>query len=218
MRGIPEFNFPAFDAHASHLRGSGHEVFNPAEEDRARGFDPSTDAAQDTSFYMAIDLPEVCKADAVAVLDGWEKSKGCAVELAVARMLGKPILSAYTLQPLNMKNIDFTVKDSGKRTSFESGMVRDITDDKVDYTLALDGPMFKRLAVHLTKGAKKYSKRNWMKAAGTAELERFKESAARHFFQWMAGDTDEDHAAACYFNIGGYEYVKERLNNPDKVA
>lgn len=107
----------------------------------------------------------------------------------------------------------FDVKDSGQRATFESGMVRDTTDDKVDYTLALDGPMFKRLAEHLTKGAKKYEKRNWMKAAGQEELERFKESAVRHFLQWYWGDTDEDHAAAVYFNINGAEYVKERMAN-----
>lgn len=89
-------------------------------------------------------------------------------------------------------------------------MQRDVTDDKIDYLLALDGPMFKRLAIHLTKGAKKYAKRNWMKARGQQELERFQESATRHFFQWLNGDVDEDHAAAVIFNINGAEYVKER--------
>lgn len=103
----------------------------------------------------------------------------------------------------------FTIKDSGARQQFDSGMVRDVTDDKIDYTLALDGPMFKRLAIHLTKGAVKYAKRNWMKARGQQELDRFKESATRHFFQWLNGDTDEDHAAAVMFNINGAEYVKE---------
>ena len=67
---------------------------------------------------------------------------------------------------------DFTVKDSGARQQFESGMVRDITDGKTDYALVLDGPMFERWAVHLTKGAVKYEKRNWMKASGAEELER----------------------------------------------
>ena len=92
-------------------------------------------------------------------------------------------------------------------------MVRDVTDDKIDYTLALDGPMFKRLAIHLTKGAQKYAKRNWMKARGEEELNRFKESATRHFMQWLNGDTDEDHAAAVIFNINGAEYVKERFDD-----
>jgi hypothetical protein len=105
---------------------------------------------------------------------------------------------------------DFIVKDSGKRLEFDSGMVRDTTDDKIDYALVLDGPMFKRWAVHLTRGAKKYAKRNWMKARGQEELDRFKESALRHFIQWYEGDTDEDHAAAVFFNINGAEYINSR--------
>jgi hypothetical protein len=106
---------------------------------------------------------------------------------------------------------NFIIKDSGQRMQFISGMVRDVTEGKIDYTLALDGPMFKRLADHLTKGAKKYAKRNWMRAAGQAEADRFRESALRHFLQWLNGDIDEDHAAAVFFNINGAEYVKERL-------
>lgn len=103
---------------------------------------------------------------------------------------------------------EFTIKDSGKRQEFTSGMVRDVADDKVNFSLIADGPMFRRWAVHLTNGAKKYAKRNWMKAAGEAEYERFRESAFRHFMQWFYGDEDEDHASAVYFNINGAEYLK----------
>lgn len=106
--------------------------------------------------------------------------------------------------------MSFTVKDSGERAQFDSGMVRDVTTGKTDYTLVLDGPMFERWAEHLTKGAQKYSKRNWMLAEGDAELARFKESALRHFLQWLRGDTDEDHAAAVLFNVNGAEYVKAK--------
>jgi hypothetical protein len=113
------------------------------------------------------------------------------------------------------------VKDSGKRESFESGMVRDTTEGKTDYSLVLDGPMFKRWAIHLTKGAIKYAKRNWMQANGQTELERFKESALRHFIAWFEGETDEDHAAGVFFNINGAEYVKDKLtatSRPDYQA
>lgn len=104
----------------------------------------------------------------------------------------------------------FEVKDSGKREEFAGGMVRDTAEGKTDYSLILDGPMFWRWAVHMTKGAIKYAKRNWMKASGEEEAARFKESALRHFLQWYRGDTDEDHASAVYFNINGYEYLKEK--------
>lgn len=106
---------------------------------------------------------------------------------------------------------EFIVKDSGKRKSFAGGMVRDISDNKINFLLTRDGPMFVRWASHITKGAIKYVKRNWMKASGEEELERFKESACRHFEQWLSGDVDEDHAAAVFFNINGFEYLKEKL-------
>jgi hypothetical protein len=101
-----------------------------------------------------------------------------------------------------------TIKDSGARQQFDSGMVRDVTTDKINYALALDGPLFERYARHLTLGARKYAERNWMKASGAAELKRFRESALRHFWQWWNGETDEDHFAACVFNLNGAEYVK----------
>lgn len=106
---------------------------------------------------------------------------------------------------------DFVVKDSGQRMVLSSGMQRDTTEGKTDYSLVLDGPMFERWAIHLTKGAAKYDKRNWMKATpGDGSYERFKESALRHFLQWYRGETDEDHASATFFNINGAEYVKTR--------
>lgn len=106
---------------------------------------------------------------------------------------------------------EFVIKDSGVREQYKSGMVRDTAGDKTFWSLVYDGPMLKRWAVHLTKGAVKYAKRNWMKAAGEEEMERAKDSAARHFAQWMAGETDEDHGAAVYFNINLYEYVKGKM-------
>lgn len=105
----------------------------------------------------------------------------------------------------------FIVKDSGKREQFDSGMQRDTQQGKTLYHLVLKGPMFKRWAAQLTKGAQKYDENNWMKAQGAAELERFRASAMRHFIQWMDGDRDEDHAAALFFNINGVEYVRERM-------
>jgi hypothetical protein len=106
---------------------------------------------------------------------------------------------------------DFAVKDSGERMEFDSGMVRDTSEDKTDFGLIYDGPMLNRWAIHLSKGAKKYAPRNWMLASGVAEYIRFKASAARHFYQWFVGARDEDHAAAVFFNINGAEYVQAKM-------
>lgn len=117
---------------------------------------------------------------------------------------------------------DFAVKDSGERQRFESGMQRDVTEGKTRYDLVFDGPLLDRYAKHLTKGAMKYSARNWMLANGQKELDRFRESAARHFIQWFRGEVDEDHAAAVVFNINGALYVEQRMRgeeeDPDRLS
>ena len=106
---------------------------------------------------------------------------------------------------------EFITKDSGKRLSFKSGMVRDIEDDKPQYDLVYL-PMLKRWAELMGRGAKKYGRNNWKLASGQEELDRFKGSALRHMIQWIEGDESEDHASAVFFNISGAEYVHSKLN------
>ena len=110
---------------------------------------------------------------------------------------------------------DFVVKDSGKRQEFAGGMVRDVEEGKTDFWRVYIGPMLERWASHVTKANKKYPDvgpgvPNWTLAEGVAEQFRFKASAARHFFQWMIGRRDEDHAAAVFFNIHGYEMLRDK--------
>lgn len=103
------------------------------------------------------------------------------------------------------------IKDSGKRLEYASGMMRDISEGKPLYSLIRKGPMYERWTKHLTDGAAKYGKNNWMLANSAEELERFYDSASRHFEQWLRGDEDEDHAAAVFFNINCAEHLKLRL-------
>jgi hypothetical protein len=111
--------------------------------------------------------------------------------------------------------VSYAVKDSGQRARYDSGMVRDVTAGKVDWHRVTDGPMLERWAAHLTKAEAKYPDvapgiPNWTLAEGDEERARFRASAFRHFMQWFVGETDEDHAAAVFFNINGSEYVRER--------
>lgn len=99
MRGIPEYNFPAFHAAAKSLREQGHEVWSPAERDLQQdGFDPAKDKAHPIRYYMRYDLPAVLESDAVAVLPGWENSTGAKLEVHVARVCDIPVLRADTLE------------------------------------------------------------------------------------------------------------------------
>ena len=111
----------------------------------------------------------------------------------------------------------FETKDSGKRVQFATGMQRDTSEDKPRFdlitpqALPYNATMRYRRAMLMARGAVKYTSRNWESAATQEELDRFMESAERHFEQWKAGETDEDHAAAVQFNMDGAEYVKWRL-------
>lgn len=104
MRGIPEFNFPAFHREAAWLRRCGHEVFSPAEHELLRAnrgagtlFGNATGdealAVQQHGFNLrealGADLAWICaEAEAIALLPGWETSSGAAAEWAAAKALG----------------------------------------------------------------------------------------------------------------------------------
>ena len=116
----------------------------------------------------------------------------------------------------------FVTKDSGKRAHFSTGMQRDLTDGKLRYDLCIPkgvkNHMLDRWAGLVTRGAVKYDARNWEKARTEEELDRFRQSAFRHFMQWWNGEKDEDHAAAVFFNIQGAEFVKEFLTKPKSAS
>lgn len=114
---------------------------------------------------------------------------------------------------------DFVTKDSGKREEYDSGMVRDTQEGKPRFDLLrplgvpYEHQFLTRVAKLLGRGAEKYEDRNWEKASGQEELDRFKSSAERHLNQWICGESDEDHAAAVVFNLLAYESIKWKMEN-----
>jgi nucleoside 2-deoxyribosyltransferase len=97
MRGREDLNFDAFHKAAVALRAKGHEVFSPAEEDirRCGGDEQKARAGGcDMRSAYAEDIQYICtKATVVCVLDGWELSRGACGEVAVADVLGTPVLT-----------------------------------------------------------------------------------------------------------------------------
>lgn len=116
---------------------------------------------------------------------------------------------------------EYVTKDSGKRARFNSGMQRDTEDGKPRFDLMLplgvpyEEQFITRLAALYARGSVKYDDRNWEKADSEVEMNRMKSSAFRHFMEWMAGEDDEDHAAAVAFNLNAYETTKYKV---DKAA
>lgn len=94
MRGIPKWNFPAFDAARDFLVSDGHRVISPADLDRARGFDEdSTEFSRDDWHRaMAVDTVAISLfATGIYLLDGYDRSIGARAELEHARITGKKV-------------------------------------------------------------------------------------------------------------------------------
>lgn len=118
MRGLPEFNFAAFNSAAALLRELGWMVFNPAERDMATGFNPvgllGTDeelAAYNFSIRDALldDTSWICRnADAIFLLPGWENSTGAVAERALGEALGLEIIEAPGARTIPCKIRDYT--------------------------------------------------------------------------------------------------------------
>lgn len=104
MMGKPQYNFPAFDVARDALKAMGHQVVNPADEDRAVGIDPSKLPADhdwskpypdmDINTMIWRSIMGIMACDAVLCLDGWRNGKGASAEKAVAAWRGMP---AYML-------------------------------------------------------------------------------------------------------------------------
>jgi hypothetical protein len=89
MSGLPEFNYPAFRAEAARLRALGYEVSNPADNPEP--------ACGTWLGYMRAAITQLATCDAVALLDGWQDSRGANVERDLARGMGLPVHRAADL-------------------------------------------------------------------------------------------------------------------------
>lgn len=79
MTGLPDLNFPAFNAKAAELRAQGWHVENPAEHGVQDG--------ATWSDYLRHDMLQLATCDTVYLLPGWKNSKGALLEFYNARML-----------------------------------------------------------------------------------------------------------------------------------
>lgn len=93
--------------------------------------------------------------------------------------------------------MDFITVDSGKRDQFKSGAKRDIRIGKGRFDLIPPYPLI-RLANLYERGAEKYGDNNWQKGI---PISRCYDSAMRHLIKYRAGETQEDHLAACIWNL-----------------
>ena len=166
----------------------------------------------------------------------------------------------------NARRARGTIKDSGNRTEFETGAVRDVQRGKgrfdlmpldimskvfavefadefeegsiadvlksiadfkrtgnkrwlciaiAQYSLAVHVDLPKLMldvAKHFENGALKYGERNWQKGI---PVSRYVDSALRHLMKDLAGETDEDHAAAFVWNCMCAAWTMEHMLEMD---
>lgn len=109
MSNLPKFNFPAFFEAEDKLIKDGYNVFSPARHDvevyGLEGFMKCETGTHDEAKKifgdnaptyrecLRVDLNWILdKADAIALLPGWERSKGVKAELALAECLNLEVI------------------------------------------------------------------------------------------------------------------------------
>lgn len=93
MTGLPDHNFPAFDTAARRLEKAGWEVVNPADN-----FGGLVNLPR--ASYLRVDVALLLQCDALALLPGWEDSRGAQLEYLLARELELSIFDAASARPL----------------------------------------------------------------------------------------------------------------------
>ncbi len=91
------------------------------------------------------------------------------------------------------------LKDSGSRTEFTTGAVRDTAEGKGRMDLLPFNALLE-LAKLYEAGCQKYGERNWEQGI---PITRYIDSALRHLSKVMIGETDEPHLVQAAWNIMG---------------
>lgn len=100
-----------------------------------------------------------------------------------------------------------TLPDSGARTQFETGAVRDAMKGK-GLPSCIPPIALISLAKRFEDGAQKYSRGNFAKGI---PLSRYYDAIFRHNYQWLSGCTKEDHLGAIMWNAAAALWTLEAI-------
>lgn len=89
MTGVVEHNFPAFRKYAKIWEEKGYEVIDPS-----RNFEGRTGLKYEE--YFREDVKQILEVDGLAMIPGWQKSKGANTEYQLARRLNLFVLDGVT--------------------------------------------------------------------------------------------------------------------------
>lgn len=200
MTGLALFNFPAFDAADEHLTRLGCRVMNPAEITRrlwfkryGEVFDPSSSdpriAAGGDIYedFLREDVRTLAECDAVALLPGWENSKGVARELKVSDALGLPVFyynapgtGREPLKPVDEpREPALGTKPSNPKDIVGSGKLPLHLWPSTATALG---------CLAFLEGALKYGRSNFREVGVRASI--YVDAAKRHLDAWFEGEED----------------------------
>lgn len=99
------------------------------------------------------------------------------------------------------------IPDTGARTNFDTGAVRDAMTGKGTPS---DIPpcAIRALAKRFEDGAAKYRRGNWMRGI---PLSRYQDAITRHTLAWAEGQTDEDHLGAVLWNAAAAMWTEKAI-------
>lgn len=112
---------------------------------------------------------------------------------------------------MQRRNCFTEIKDSGDRTQFSTGAVRDMHSGKGRMDL-LPWNAIIEVSKHCEKGAKKYGEHNVDRGIPISSL---MDSGIRHAAKFMIGHIDEDHLTAACWNM--LWALQMYLTDPDMV-
>ena len=151
-----------------------------------------------------VDIESMCPRDPLPDCDrhhNKEKCRKCWVrEIPTNSINGKALDEFNKIgnpNAVSPKDIHQVIKDSGDRTKFDTGAVRDMHEGKGRMDL-LPWAAIMEVSKHCENGAKKYGEHNVDKGIPIHSL---CDSAARHLAKYIDGWDDEPHLIAAAWNL-----------------
>ncbi len=97
--------------------------------------------------------------------------------------------------------------DSGSRTHFDTGAVRDASTGKGVPSM-IPPEAIRRIGKRFELGAAKYERDNYKKGI---PLSRFYDAIIRHSMAWLEGQDDEDHLGAVGWNYSAAVWTEDEI-------
>jgi len=146
-------------------------------------------------FYYAV-VPEYCQHVNADCNGCWNREIPDELKPILMRDLDAEMAKVHSVVEEAFEGAP-VIKDSGDRTEFATGAVRDMRDGKGRMDL-LPWSAIMEVSKHCENGAKKYGEHNVDKGIPTNSL---CDSAARHLAKYLEGWTDEPHLVAAAWNL-----------------